>query len=122
MIDKFIPAMAAIALALNLALPAAMAETASKPDMGGAMMQEQSAPPAKPAAKTKAKKGAKARAAKDVANKTCPIGGQPVGSMQAGSAVEHDGYRVGLCCDGCRAKFATNPDAYLKAALASVGK
>lgn len=72
----------------------------------------------KDAAKSKAKKsGAQATAVKPANNANCPVGGAPVGSMQPGSHIIYKGYNVGLCCDGCKAKFNSNPEAYLAKAL-----
>ncbi len=54
---------------------------------------------------------------KMAANKTCPISGSKVGSMEKDAHVDYGGYRVGLCCSGCVAKFMKDPDANLKKAL-----
>lgn len=59
---------------------------------------------------------------KDAANKNCPVSGQPVGSMQKGSFVVHNGYKVGLCCDGCKTAFKKNADELLAKALEDGGK
>jgi hypothetical protein len=53
-----------------------------------------------------------------VGNKKCPISGEPVGSMEKGAHVDYKGYRVGLCCSGCKEKFLANADQYLKTAQA----
>jgi len=50
-------------------------------------------------------------------NKTCPVSGKAVGSMQKGSKVDYKGYEVGLCCDGCIRKFNENADTYLQTML-----
>ena len=49
-------------------------------------------------------------------NKNCPISNHAAGSMQKGSFVDYKGYRLGLCCDGCKEEFNKNPDAYLEKA------
>jgi hypothetical protein len=54
---------------------------------------------------------------KMAANKTCPISGSESGSMEKDAHVDYGGYRVGLCCSGCVAKFMKDPDANLKKAL-----
>lgn len=54
---------------------------------------------------------------KAAGNANCPVSGAPVGSMQAGSHIVYKGYKVGLCCDGCKGRFNSNPDSYLNAAL-----
>lgn len=56
-------------------------------------------------------------ALKEAGNKSCPITGEPVGSMEKGAHVDHAGYRVGLCCSGCDKQFNTAADDYLKKAL-----
>jgi len=63
------------------------------------------------------KKEKSAGAVKDAGNANCPISGAPVGSMQAGSHVVYNGYKVGLCCDGCQGRFNQDPEANLKKAL-----
>jgi YHS domain-containing protein len=54
---------------------------------------------------------------KEAGNKICPITGSKVGSMEEGAHVEYKGYRVGLCCNGCKEKFLTAPEENLKKAL-----
>ncbi len=67
--------------------------------------------------KKKPKKGtSKKPAVKEVGNANCPVGGAPVGSMQPGSHIVYDGYKVGLCCDSCKGRFMSDPAAYLKKA------
>ncbi len=72
----------------------------------------------KPSDKSKTQaKGKKSPAVKPANNANCPVGGAPVGSMQEGSHIVYKGYKVGLCCDGCKNKFNSDPDAYLNKAL-----
>lgn len=67
---------------------------------------------------TKKKGSTKKKAAvKNAGNANCPVGGSPVGSMQAGSHIVYKGYKVGLCCDGCKGRFMQDPDTYLRKAL-----
>lgn len=60
--------------------------------------------------------------AKEVGNKRCPISGQPVGSMQKGSHIDYNGYRVGLCCESCKKAFMKKADANLKKAMADAAE
>ncbi len=55
--------------------------------------------------------------AKPLNNKVCPVSNQAVGSMGPAKVVEHKGYKINLCCDGCVKKFNKDPDAFLQAAL-----
>ena len=99
---------AAFALAIALAAPA--------------FAQEQKAPAeAQKSAEVKAQP-AKSDAPKEVGNKRCPISGAPVGSMQKGSHVDYNGYRVGLCCDGCKKAFMAKADESLKKAQADAAE
>lgn len=54
---------------------------------------------------------------KEAGNTICPITGSKVGSMEKGAHVDYKGYRVGLCCNGCKEKFLAAPDENLKKAL-----
>lgn len=60
--------------------------------------------------------------AKPLNNANCPVSGMPVGSMEAGAALVHDGQKIGLCCMGCKPAFDKDPEAHLKKALESVKK
>jgi hypothetical protein len=53
-------------------------------------------------------------------NKMCPISNHPAGSMVPDASVTYKGYKVGLCCNECKAEFMKDPDANLKKAMASV--
>lgn len=53
---------------------------------------------------------------KEVGNTLCPISNSKVGSMVKGAHVDYKGYRVGLCCNDCKAKFLAAPDENLKKA------
>lgn len=44
---------------------------------------------------------------------TCPVTGEPLGSMGAPYKVEVKGRTVFLCCPGCEEKIKANPDKYL---------
>lgn len=59
---------------------------------------------------------------KNAKNLICPISGKAVGSMVAGAHVDHDGYRVGLCCPACVEKFMAQADEKLPAILTAGGK
>jgi hypothetical protein len=59
---------------------------------------------------------------KPVNNEICPISGQKVGSMEPGANIVYDGYKVGLCCSGCKEKFMKDPATNLKKAQDSVKK
>lgn len=54
---------------------------------------------------------------KEAGNTICPITGSKVGSMEKGAHVDYQGYRVGLCCNGCKEKFLAAPEENLKKAL-----
>lgn len=45
--------------------------------------------------------------------KTCPVTGQPLGSMGAPVPVTWNGETIYLCCEGCVAKFQTSPGVYI---------
>ena len=45
--------------------------------------------------------------------KTCPVTGQPFGSMGKPYKVTVQGRDVLLCCSGCEAKIKENPEQYL---------
>lgn len=49
-------------------------------------------------------------------NAKCPVSNEAAGSMQKGSSVDYKGYRIALCCNGCKEEFAKNPDAFLEKA------
>lgn len=53
--------------------------------------------------------------AEAVAQKRCPVSGEPLGSMGAPIKVPVRNTSVFLCCEGCRKKLMGNPDAYLGA-------
>lgn len=61
--------------------------------------------------------GAGAGEIKEAGNTICPITGSKVGSMEKGAHVDYKGYRVGLCCNGCKEKFLAAPEENLKKAL-----
>ncbi len=46
--------------------------------------------------------------------KTCPVSGQPLGSMGAPVRVVAKGRTVFLCCAGCKKKFLADPEKYFK--------
>ena len=45
--------------------------------------------------------------------KTCPVSGEPLGSMGKPYKVTVEGQEVLLCCSGCEAKIKENPQEYL---------
>jgi len=90
---------ACLAVALVSASPASFAAETAK---------------AKPTAKDKSTTGT--AKSKKVLNKNCPVSGHASGSMQKDSYVDYKGYKIGLCCDGCKEEFMKNPDAYLEKA------
>ena len=47
------------------------------------------------------------------AQKTCPVGEEPLGSMGTPIKVSAGNRTVFLCCKGCRKKFEANPDKYV---------
>jgi YHS domain-containing protein len=48
-----------------------------------------------------------------VAQRTCPVSGQRLGSMDAPIIVEAEGRRVFLCCESCRESFLEKPAEYI---------
>jgi len=46
--------------------------------------------------------------------KTCPVSGQPLGSMGKPVKVVVKGRTVFLCCTACKKKLLADPDKYLK--------
>jgi len=53
---------------------------------------------------------------KALGNKNCPVSGMQVGSMEPGAGIVYNNTLVGLCCNGCRTKFLSDPETYLKKA------
>jgi len=53
-----------------------------------------------------------------LAQKVCPISGDPLGSMGKPQKVTAEGKSAFLCCEGCEEDFRKDP----KAALAKIGK
>lgn len=47
------------------------------------------------------------------AQKTCPVSGEPLGSMGTPVKMHVGGKTVFICCEGCRDAVASNPAAYL---------
>ena len=45
--------------------------------------------------------------------KTCPVTGEQLGSMDKPDVVEVSGRKVLLCCEGCREKLLDDPEKYL---------
>jgi hypothetical protein len=45
--------------------------------------------------------------------KTCPVSGEPLGSMGVPIPVEVQGQTVLVCCDGCDEQVKENPEKYL---------
>lgn len=45
--------------------------------------------------------------------KTCPVSGEPLGSMGTPIVVEAEGETVLLCCEACRKQFEKNPSKYV---------
>ena len=58
--------------------------------------------------------------AKPLNNVNCPVSNMPVGSMEPGASLIHEGKRIGLCCNGCKATFDKDPKLYYEKALKSV--
>ncbi|MGD9634147.1 MAG: hypothetical protein AB7G28_06035 [Pirellulales bacterium] len=48
-----------------------------------------------------------------LAQKTCPVSDEPLGSMGTPIKVTVNGRDVFLCCNGCRKELEANPDKYL---------
>jgi len=44
---------------------------------------------------------------------TCPVSGQPLGSMGKPYKITVEGREVFLCCSGCESKIRENPEEYL---------
>lgn len=55
-------------------------------------------------------------------NTICPISKEKIGSMGAAVKVIYKGQIVNLCCMGCPADFAKDPEKYMKSVLAEVAK
>jgi YHS domain-containing protein len=49
-----------------------------------------------------------------IEQKTCPVSGEPLGSMGAPVKVTAKGRTVFLCCAGCEKKFLADPGKYFK--------
>ena len=54
-----------------------------------------------------------AEAAKALAQKVCPVSGEPLGDMGKPIKVTAEGENVFLCCTGCKADFEAEPAKYL---------
>lgn len=54
---------------------------------------------------------------KRAGNTHCPVGCMAVDAINPTSQVLYKGYLVGLCCNGCKRRFLSNPEFYLKKAL-----
>lgn len=54
--------------------------------------------------------------------KTCPVTGEPLGSMGTPIAVTVKGQTVYVCCRGCVAKVQNDPDGYLRKVQAERGE
>lgn len=52
----------------------------------------------------------------DVANKICPVSGNPIGSMGPGITHLYHGRIYHLCCGGCIKTFDSDPEKYSKIA------
>lgn len=63
--------------------------------------------------------GGAAKAAEDrtIAQKTCPVTGEPI---KRDVFIEHDGVKVYFCCSGCIPKFKASPMKYLPAVYRQV--
>ena len=57
-----------------------------------------------------------------VASVLDPVCGMKVDPVTSKHRHEHDGVAYHFCCGGCRAKFAADPDGYLKPKAAELGK
>lgn len=51
--------------------------------------------------------------AEAIAQKLCPVSGEPLGSMGAPVKVAVKGTSVFICCESCRKKLVGDPDTYL---------
>jgi YHS domain-containing protein len=47
-----------------------------------------------------------------LAQKVCPVSGEPLGAMGTPIKVSADGREIFLCCKGCKEKFEANPQEY----------
>jgi len=54
--------------------------------------------------------------------KTCPVTGEPLGSMGAPIPVTVKGQTIYVCCRGCVAKVQRDPDAFLRKVEAERGQ
>ena len=54
--------------------------------------------------------------------KTCPVSGQPLGSMGAPPKLMVKGKPLFVCCAGCSGKVTSNPDSYLTKYYGTKGK
>lgn len=54
--------------------------------------------------------------------KTCPVTGEPLGSMGAAIPVTVKGQTIYVCCRGCVAKVQRDPDGYLRKVMAERGE
>jgi YHS domain-containing protein len=52
----------------------------------------------------------------NIANKICPISGQPVEAMGAPVPVEYNGKMYNLCCKMCAKDFQADPEKFMKKA------
>lgn len=48
-----------------------------------------------------------------LAQKKCPVSGDPLGDMGTPEVVSVKGEKVLICCDGCRKDVEENPDKYI---------
>jgi YHS domain-containing protein len=64
---------------------------------------------------------AKTAKVKDLKNANCPVSGKDVKSMGSQTSIVYKGYKIALCCNGCRQKFNANPDSFLQALLNNSG-
>jgi hypothetical protein len=48
-----------------------------------------------------------------LAQKICPVAGGPLGGMGVPIAMDIDGRKVFICCDGCRQQMLDNPSEHL---------
>lgn len=59
---------------------------------------------------------------KEVGNKLCPITGDPVATRAKAVHVDYKGYRVALCCEGCKKLFLAKADENLAKAQANAAE
>ncbi|MCB1205188.1 MAG: hypothetical protein KDN18_13085 [Verrucomicrobiae bacterium] len=57
-----------------------------------------------------------------VEQKTCPVSGEPLGSMGDPLVVTHGGVSVKLCCDSCTDKFHADPEKYIAKVKSETGQ